>query len=285
MYVNSCQLPALIRVKLLLSSCLGSWGGMASMKSMLGWWTYTSMSKTHIEEAVPQFFQWNQVVQTYPKSSRDCNVSPTSSFRIALHAPCIHGHSERAALCQPRRNKRSWVVPMSKLSVKATLLRWGWTWGPLKQQCLWDELFRNLGSSLNAPRCWPPNFMHKLNPSKILNRFGILQNPEQLLKLGNQALCTEANPAIRKNIGQCDLWTSATQNLWQTLPWNPVGFRAWFNHLQLCFCAENRTTPIQLDRPVAIFPWSKTLCKHDNIQHHCQQDIHGTNTIFCFSPW
>jgi len=35
--------------------------------------------------------------------------------------------------------------------------------------------------------------------------FGILQNHEQLLKLGNQALCTEANPAIRKNIGQCDL--------------------------------------------------------------------------------
>ena len=30
-------------------------------------------------------------------------------------------------------------------------------------------------------------------------------------------------------------------------------------HLQLCFCAENRTTPIQLDRPVAIFPWS-SMC-------------------------
>lgn len=109
---------------------------------------------------------------------------------------------------------------------------WAWKWG-LKQQCLWDEFCRNLGSSLRTqnPRCWPPSFMQKFEHFKDCEVFGILQNHEQLLKLGNQALCTEANPAIRKNIGQCDLWTSATQDLSQSLPWNLASLQFWFNHL------------------------------------------------------
>lgn len=234
MYVNSwLQLhPALIRVKLLLSSCLGSWegnDGITNEKHAWIGWTYTNASITHR--------RGNSTIssrlKTYRKSSRDCNVSPTSSFRIALHAPCIQGHSKRTTLRQPRSNTWSWIhgsclcqsCPSKRRSLGVKMrTEAAMSLGRVLQKL--GQFLKNSKSKMLATE-----FHAEIKHFKDCELFGILQNPEQLLKLGNQALCTEANPAIRKNIGQCDLWTSATQDLSQSLPWNLASLQFWFNHL------------------------------------------------------
>lgn len=294
MYVNSwLQLhPALIRVKLLLSSCLGSWegnDGITNEKHAWIGWTYTNASTTHRGGNSTI----SSRLKTYRKSSRDCNVSPTSSFRIALHAPCIQGHSKRTTLRQPRSNKWPWIhgsclcqsCPSKRRSLGVKMRT--------EAAMSVGRVLQKLGQFLKNSKSKMPatEFHAEIKHFKNCEVFGILQNPwatsetRQPGPLHRSKSCNSKKhrPVWSLNLGYTRFVAKFALKsgkfavlIQPSVDGGRIVNRSFSGvtvsakkqkqcsmqscfHLQLCFCAENRTTPIQLDRPVAIFPWS-SMC-------------------------